>query len=124
MAAEWTRLCRARDLEVERSHVDVRLGDGRSHRVHVEEGGEGYLLSALVARLAVVESVQDLALWAWQRNRATALVGFRFDMQGRLVGETWVCKAGLAADEFQLHVRTLAAECDRFEYLLTGQDVE
>jgi hypothetical protein len=52
------------------------------------------------------------------------LVGFRIDRQHRLVGEAWIPKAGLVAEEFQLYVRMLAAECDRFEYALTGKDVE
>ncbi|HEU5178897.1 MAG TPA: hypothetical protein VFU24_15710, partial [Burkholderiales bacterium] len=59
-------------------------------------------------------------LRAWRRNRSSQLVGFRVDQRGRLVGEAWVPKAGLSAQEFQVYVRRVAAECDRFEYLLTG----
>jgi hypothetical protein len=33
-------------------------------------------------------------------------------------------REGLTADEFRETVRTLAAEADRVEYLLTGDDVE
>ena len=33
-------------------------------------------------------------------------------------------RAGLTAAEFRLVVRTLAVECDRLEFTLTGRDVE
>lgn len=46
------------------------------------------------------------------------------DRRGRLVGEAWVPKAGLTGHEFQLYVRHLAVEADRFEYRLTGRDFE
>jgi hypothetical protein len=58
----------------------------------------------------------------WRRNRGTELVGFHIDRRRRLMGVTWVPKAGLAEAEFQLCVRTLATECDRYEFELTGQD--
>jgi hypothetical protein len=41
-----------------------------------------------------------------------------------LIAEAWIPKAGLTAEEFQLYVRTVALESDRFEYVLTGKDVE
>ena len=58
------------------------------------------------------------------RNRTAALVGFRIDNRSRLVGEAWVSKSGLTTEEFELYVRNLAAECDRFEFVLTGRDAE
>ena len=85
---------------------------------------DDYLISAFVVRQAVVSSIMELPLQAWIRNRATQLVGFRVDRQGRLRAEAWVPKAGLTAEEFQLYVRRVAAESDRFEYLLTGRDIE
>ena len=66
----------------------------------------------------------DLPIQVWLRNRATALVGFRIDSRGRLVGEALVPKAGLTAEEFQIYVRAVAVQCDRLEYLLTGRDQE
>jgi hypothetical protein len=40
------------------------------------------------------------------------------------VGEALVPKAGLSTQEFQLYVRTVAVEADRFEFVLTGRDRE
>ena len=42
----------------------------------------------------------------------------------RLVAESLVPKAGLTAEEFQLYARTVARESDRFEFELTGKDIE
>jgi len=124
MAAEWVRLCRRTSFVVDEPHVDVQLDDGRRHRLRIEEAPETYHVVGLVARQRVVASVPDVPVQAWLRNRATTLVGFRIDRQGRLIAESWVPKPGLTADEFQLYLRHVAAECDRFEYVLTGSDVE
>jgi hypothetical protein len=122
--AEWPQLCRAKDLLVDGRYVDVVFADQRRHRVSVADEGEAFRLSAVVVRQAFVRSTPELAIRAWRRNRATTLVGFQIDERGRLVGEALVPMPGLTADEFQLYLRAVAAECDRFEYLLTGRDVE
>jgi hypothetical protein len=124
VTADWPRLCRAKDLLVDGRYVDVVFADQRRHRVSVADEGEAFRLSAVVARQALVRSTPELATRAWRRNRATTLVGFQIDERGRLIGETSVPKLGLTAEEFQLYLRGVAAECDRFEYLLTGRDVE
>ncbi len=124
MAAEWLRYCRAKDLTVTEPHVHVRFADERRHRVTVEDEGDAYLIRGFVVRQAMVRLIPDLPIQAWIRNRATQLVGFRIDNRLRLVAEAWVPKPGLTPEEFQLYVRTVAAECDRFEYILTGRDTE
>jgi len=124
MAADWVRFCRAKDLTVIESNIDVRFGDERTHRVTVTDKGDAYLISGLVVRQAVAASIPDLPVRAWVRNRTTQLVGFRIDRRQRLVGEAWLPKVGLTPEEFQLYLRLVASECDRFEYLLTGRDVE
>lgn len=125
MAANWVRFCsRAEDLEVSESHVDVTFGEGRRHRVTVKDAGDSYLIGGCVAMRSVVTSIVDLPVKVWTRNRATPLVGFRIDRRLRLVGEAWLPKEGLTREEFQLYLRRVAYECDRFEYLLTGRDAE
>lgn len=119
----WHRHCRGcSDLETDADAVVVRLGDGRTQQVVVVEDDEAYWLSSRVASRGIVESASELALQAWRQNRATALVGFRIDRRQRLVGEAMVPKCGLSREEFLIYVRTLASECDRFEFLLTGRD--
>ena len=124
MGDEWVLLCQANDLTIEEPHIQVRLGDSRGKKVSVNDGPETYALSAVVVGKATVSELPNVALQAWQRNRSIALVGFRVDDRGRLIGEAWVPKVGLTSAEFQTYVRTVAVECDRFEYTLTGRDIE
>lgn len=124
MVADWTQFCQSSDLVVDAPHVDITFGDDRRHRVTVREESGEYILSAFVVRQSTVASLPNLPLQVWVRNRAASLVGFRIDHRGRLVGEAWVPKAGITASEFQLYVRALAIEADRFEYALTGRDSE
>jgi hypothetical protein len=124
MSVNWTELCRAKDIRVEKDGVDVTFTDQRRHRVFIMEEPQQYQLSAFVVRQAKVAELEDLHLDAWLRNRSSSLVGFRMDSRGRLVGEAWLPKAGLTKQEFEVYVRTLAAECDRLEFVLTGRDVE
>ena len=120
----WHRLCLDRDFRVDDTTVEVTFHEGRRHRVTVEEVDEEYRLTALVARRRDVADLHNLPMQIWLRNRGTALVGFRIDRRGAVVGEAWVPKVGLTAEEFQVYVRAVATESDRFEYSLTGKDVE
>lgn len=124
MNADWKSLCSAEDMIVEDADVVINFGDDRSHRVRVRETDDEFVLRAFVVRQSVVASIPDLPIQVWQRNRAATLMGFRIDKRGRLVGEAWIPKAGLSGEEFQLYVRHLAVESDRFEYRLTGRDSE
>ena len=124
MADSWVQFSRAKDFTIDGTHINVSFSDERRHRVTIEDRDDDFLISAIVVRQAVVNSIPDLPIQIWIRNRATQLVGFRIDRSGRLRAEAWVPKPGLTAEEFQLYVRRVAAEADRFEYLLTGRDNE
>jgi hypothetical protein len=124
MTADWIALCRAKDLSVDGEYITVQFAQGRQHTLSIEEGNEAYLLKAIIVKQSVVSSINDLPIQVWLRNRAATLVGFRIDHRGRLVGEAFVPKTGIEPDEFQFYVRTLAIEADRFEYSLTGKDLE
>ena len=124
MVADWSTLCQVKDFRVNDSQIYVQFLNGRRQKVTIEENDETYFLSSVVARRLVVSSLTNLPIDAWLRNRATALVGFRIDRKGRLVGESWLPKVEVTAEEFQLYVRTIATECDRFEFILTGRDIE
>ena len=125
MANDWRLMCEAGDLSVSDAEVTVTFPDQRSHRVTVADVGNEILLNAVVARPATVRAAgKSLPLDTWLRNRAVNLVGFRIDEKDRLVSESWVPKAGLSAEEFQFHLRAVAVEADRYEYALTGRDVE
>jgi hypothetical protein len=92
------------------------------HRVSVADESDAYHLMAISVRASAASVIENLPLQVWERNRSTKLVGFKIDAKNRLIGEAWVPKAGLSASEFGVYVRAVAAECDRFEYQLTGSD--
>lgn len=122
MGADWRRFCSTKDLSVEANAVTVSLADGRKHHVLVDEEPDAYRLTATVVRRADAAGVENLPLETWERNRGTELVGFRIDQKGRLLGVAWVPRAGLTAPEFRVYVHAIAAECDRYEFQLTGRD--
>jgi hypothetical protein len=124
MSDDWKQMCRGSGLKYSGDTIEVRFDSGRRQKVAVTDGGDSFLLSSVVMRRAEAEAIDGLSEKAWLRNRTIRLVGFRFDGRGRLLGEIWVPKAGLTDDEFQTYIQTVAAECDRFEYQLTGHDAD
>jgi hypothetical protein len=124
MATEWRRLVRGKDFDVQGDDVIVDVGLDRHHRVRVTAENDGLHLESIVARSAAISDVPALGRLAWERNRGSSIVGFRLDRRGRLIGEAWVPSIGLERAELELIIKHVAAECDRFEHLLTGKDVE
>ena len=64
----------------------------------------------------------ELVLMTWQRNADHELVTFAFDKQDRLLGLIRHPAEHLDPEELEHYILTLTRECDRFEYLLAGQD--
>lgn len=124
MNPEWQGLTHGSKFKCQDSGVLVHLQDGRRQVVMVEAMADAYVLWSTVAKAQLARTIPDVASQAWERNRAMVLVGFRVDRRGNLIGEVRVPKAGLKADEWQFLVLHLAQECDRFEFQLTGQDVD
>lgn len=122
MPNELCALCKCEGLLLSESSLTVQFDSGRRHVVTISDEADHYLLRAVVVRRAIVESMEQPEIWSWRRNRSCALVGFRIDERRRLLAESWVPKAGLTADEFQMYARHLAAEADRVEHLLSGRD--
>ena len=124
MKAEWIDLCRCDGFRIDGNFVEVIFANERRQRVCIEDQADAYRLFSVAARAAKLGDLANPALVAWERNRSLSLMGLRVDECGRMIGEAWIPKAGLTAEEFQLYVRTVALECDRFEFQLTGRDVE
>jgi hypothetical protein len=116
--------CGENSFTVEGNKVQVKLGEHRHHFVEVKDAGDALELKAIVARRKTTIGISNLAIRVWQSNRGTQLLGFKVDKYDRLIGEAWVPKVGLTAEELRLYIKRVASECDRFEYLLTGKDRE
>ena len=112
-------------IEGEAIVVNVLASD-RKQRIRARREGSHYVFWTIVlgsnAASRTARRRRRLALRAWARNAETELVNFTFDGQGRLVGEIRHPREHLDAVEFETYVRILAAEGDRFEYVLTGRD--
>jgi hypothetical protein len=122
---EWHKFCEAApDVTPDEAGLTVQFSNGRTQRIDVRQGDGTIELRSVVARRAVAEQIEHVMLVAWEHNRASGLVGFRVDDRGRLVGECWVPTPGLTREEFLLYVRSVAVECDLFEFQLTGDDQE
>lgn len=110
--------------EINKGPLLISLIGERRHSILINENEDCYCLIGMVLRRSAQESRRDLSIKVWTRNRAANLVGFRFKKNGDLIGECFVPKAGLTKEEFELCVKEVARECDRLEYILTGEDKE
>jgi hypothetical protein len=124
MATDWRSMCDADRMKIDGDAIIVSFDNGRHHRIQVVETPDTLEIQATVARNAAIRDVPDLASRIWRHNRAAQLVSFRLDARHRVAAQGWVPKVGLTAEEFQLVVHRVAAESDRFEFILTGRDVE
>jgi hypothetical protein len=120
---------RGRHWEREGDHIRVTLREaGRSQTIHVSRDDDRYVFRSVVLPASQVtrddEHWRRIAYRTWRRNASKELVTFAFDSQDRLVGVMEVPASTLDRDELDLYIETLAKECDRFEYALTGEDAE
>lgn len=122
MNADWKNLSREAGLRPNGGTLTLTFGD-RQHVVEVDDTLPDCIrLTSVVVRRQYAPD--DAALQTWKMNRYRELVGFKIVDRGRVIGETWVPRAGLTAEEWKTYVETLARSCDRLEYLWTGKDVE
>lgn len=123
----WLKALDRQHFDVVGTSVTCWFGDhdtGRRHVVRLQAVADGVRFEATVATARTLENMdEDPARWAWRRNRASSLVGFRVD-QKRLIAEAVAPAVGLTGAEFIVYLRAVAAEADRMELVLTGRDVQ
>ncbi|MFH1144516.1 MAG: hypothetical protein V1774_08245 [Candidatus Eisenbacteria bacterium] len=73
---------------------------------------------------AKVRGSRDLVYRVWRKNAEKQLVAFAFDGRDRLIGLVEHPIATMSPAELAFYVELLARECDRFEYVLRGEDEE
>ena len=100
--------------------------NGRIHKIRFRmENEQLQLLTVVLDAAAVTRSDQgwrDIAVLAWKRNSESDVVSFQFDSRDRLIGCVTHPIEHLDFEEFENFIEVLAAESDRFEFLLTGKD--
>ena len=97
--------------------------DGRSQVVHLEQRDERYRFYSIVAHANDVnEDRRLLAFRIWRRNGLKPVVLFMLDDRDQVIGLIDQPVGSMHARELKFYLETLARQCDRFEYILTGSD--
>ena len=97
--------------------------NGRSQIVRLARRKDRYVFSSVVAHASAVnEGRRSLAFRIWRRNALKAVVMFTVDRRERVIGLIDQPIESVHTKELKFYLETLARECDRFEYILTGAD--
>ena len=114
--------------EVRDDQIRVAVRGGSRHQtIAIKRHDHLYVFTSVV--LGTRSVTGNVGRWrrlvrlVWERNGRRQLVTFRFDRRDRLVGQIQHQADFLDPEELELYVNTLARECDRLEYLLTGTDL-
>ena len=129
MSDSWKVLSRERKLRCIGEAIRVPCGAERVQIVNVDDSDPSCLRlwSRVVTRAQLnldSSTTEAPEVESWLINRYREIVGFKIVERGTVIGEAWVPTEALTADEWELHVRTVAKACDRLEYLWTGMDRE
>ena len=109
------------------NRIWVEFSDrGRRQRVQCLHLGDYYVFTSPVVSAGFVNRSakhrRDLAFRTWRRNTLKAVVSLAFDKRGGLLGVVEQRAETLRDKELRFYIETLAQECDRYEYILTGSD--
>ncbi|MCL4205470.1 MAG: hypothetical protein KJ000_23555 [Pirellulaceae bacterium] len=106
--------------------ANIKLGNDRSQKVIVERRQNCYLFTSTVLSAGRVASLRrdlpDFVDRMWRRNQQTDVVNFTFDRENRLIGRIEHPADTLDAEELYFYLSRLAIECDRLEFVMTGQN--
>lgn len=95
----------------------------RSQTVRIARQRDRFVFTSVVARVNDVrENRHALAYRLWRRNALMAVVTFTIDRWDRVIGLIELTIESAHPKEIKFYLETLARECDRLEYILTGAD--
>ena len=115
----WVRYGRSVIVEI--------CDDGRKQRIRFKKDKDMYVFYSMIHKSSLIKGKRlrrEIAYRAWRKNDMKDLVTFAFDDKDNLIGVIEQPALTLDHEELKLYIETLARECDRFEYILTGADVE
>lgn len=99
--------------------------NGRSQTVQLALRRNQYVFSSVVARICDLNKKEDrksLAYRLWRRNALKPVVTFDIDDRERVIGWIALPIERTHSKDLKFYIESLARECDRFEYILTGTD--
>ena len=98
--------------------------NGRSQIVRLGRRRDRYVFSSVIAHVAAVNgNRRSLVFRLWRRNALRAVVTFTIDRRERVIGLIDQPIESVYPKELKFYLETLARECDRLEYILTGVDM-
>ena len=113
-------------IDHEPGKVVVGFPNQRKQRVYIHRDNDRYILTSTVLGARQLskytKSKRRLVELLWLRNQDTEVVTFTVDNKDRLIGRIDQVAETMDPDEIFFYVARLAQECDRLEYLLTGDD--
>lgn len=104
----------------------VTFQNERHQHIKISRKQERYVMSSVVLKRKQVEEIGRTQVLArlWQRNRSVNVVTFSLDQSGHLIGQIEQLAETIDVEEFVFYIELLARECDQFEYILTGKDLQ
>ncbi len=101
--------------------------NGRKQRIRLRRNKDMYVFYSMIHKGSLIRGKRqrrEIAYRVWRKNDIKDLVTFAFDDKDNLIGVIEQPALTLDHEELKLYIETLARECDRFEYILTGRDIE
>ena len=104
--------------------IDMDRSD-RTQKVHLKRKNDAYEFSSVVAKVNDVTELSEegrnaLLFRIWRRNALKPVVSLSTDGRDRVVGTVTCPVQSTHAEEIEFYLTTLARDCDRFEYILSG----
>jgi hypothetical protein len=113
-------------FERARHTLIASLPGGRRQRVAFRTRGTDLCLTSVAASASAVptdaENRSAFIRRLWEINANTDLVAFGLDGKGRVVGTCTHPLATLDCEELETYLLALVRECDRLEWVITGED--
>ena len=108
------------------NYLVAELAGQRTQRVRVTQvRDEARFVSVVAPSWVVPDKAEHRSIFLrrlWEINARTDLVAFGIDGHGRVVGACRHPVDTLDPEELESYVVTLVRECDRLEWVLTGED--
>ena len=100
---------------------------GRKQKILIGRKRNLLTMKSVVVKLSgvhqLLSEVAELKREIWRRNGLVPIVSFSIDSRQRIVGTISILCSTVSESDLAFYLRTLARECDRFEYVLTLTDV-
>ena len=118
-----------------KNHIAVELNwnsrkdtvRGRKQKILIGRKENLLTMKSVVVKLndshQLLSKVSKLKREIWRRNGLVPIVSFSIDSRQRIVGTISILYSTVSKSDLVFYLRTLARECDRFEYVLTLTDI-